>query len=363
MIRRIWDNLARPATLGALLIGGGLLWIIGPITAATASVDAWWWTAPFRAADLASVAMALTTMAGIVGIALLWEKIAGAESFTLQQHARPVGLALVVAGVGIALVHWFVLMSRVEADRMTMRPGEEVQSYETTVAGVSTSRMLPIRAVLSGVDLSGTVPQVELTFTPAGSDEPIRETLPLGEGVNVEGMRFTPVGFDQSRSKLVGTFEGKGDETIAASAAAGQSFKVSLEGPTYRVEEIVRNYMGALGAAGRMTEPDGETYWVFRRQTLEQRSASEQSGDDSGELPPGGVVGSQFAPDLDHAVRMTGVRESPGVVMVVTPRQPLWPLSVGGLFFMLGFGVIVGTGGRRDGERRKSEDREPAEST
>jgi len=354
MIRRIWDKLARPATLGALLIGAGLLWVIGPVTAATASADAWWWSAPFRAADLASVAMALTAVAGIVGIAVLWEKIAGSESFTIQQHARPIGLALVVVGVGIALVHWFVLMSRVEADRMTMRPGEEVQSYETTVAGVSTSRMLPIRAVLSGVDLAGTVPQVELTFTRAGSD---------GEGVNVEGMRFTPVGFDQSRSKLVGTFEGKGDETIAASAAAGQSFKVSLEGPNYRVEEIVRNYMGALGAAGRITEPDGETYWVFRRQTLEQRSESEESSGDSKRLPPGGVVGSEFAPDLEHAVQMNGVRESPGVVMVVTPRQPLWPLSVGGLFFMVGFGVIVGTGGRRDGERRKSEDGHSAEST
>jgi hypothetical protein len=320
-----------------LLVGAGMLLSLAPMSAGSATMSSTWWSAPFRPSGLAEVAFATLAFTAVVGVAALWDKATGDGPLDIMANARSLGLVLAITGVMISAIYWFVLLTSVSSDRVVIEPGEQIQSYSTTVAGVKVSQMLPIRASVESVDLSSDVPGIEFSFMEAGSDEAIRETLGLGDGVNVEGIRFTPVGLDTSTRRLVGTFEGTSSNTISATAGVGQSFKVSLEGDSYRVEEIVRDYMGAVGAAARIQPPDGETYWVFRKQTVSQSTEPD-------ETPPGGTQGSAFAPDFEHPVRLTEVRDVPVPEIAVTPVQPLWPLSVGGLTFMVGFGVIVGAG-------------------
>lgn len=337
MTRRVWTFLGRPGTLGWILIAAGLLWVLAPMTAGGATLNSHWWSAPLRHVDVAAVGMALVVFTAVVALGAVWKRMVGGRPLRVVDEARPLGLMLAIVGALIGVTHWFVLMSGTAADRVVVESGETIQTYETTIAGVSVDRMLPVRTGITQVALDGAVPSVSFEFTEAGSDEPVRQTLELGAGVNVNGYRFTPVGVEPGETRLIGTFRGTGEETISATAGAGQSFQVALEGPEYRVEDIVRNYMGAVGAGAKILEPDGDSYWVFREQPTSADPRAENADRDEGSA-------RSYEPELKHAVSLTELREIPAVVVSVTPVQPLWPVSTGGLLFMVGFGTVIGAG-------------------
>jgi hypothetical protein len=235
------------------------------------------------------------------------------------------GATCMVGGAALLVGYWFVAQQDLGVARTPITVGETLDHY-TIPYGDSLGSgsgakglkvMLPLRVRLSGLD-AGDAPSARLQIFEAGQTPPEPKAMSAGSGLDIKGVRLTFTGMKPDTTKLKAVFASDAPETIAAGAAKGESFQLSLDGPDYKVLEVSRNYLGAMGPAAKVRAPDIGEFWVFQR-------ASQ----------------TQVRPDLGHSIELKQLETQPAAIFAIAQTHPFWPISLGGTLFVLGFALLI----------------------
>lgn len=362
-LERLWRLATRPEVLGLLLLGAGILLWVTPLMRRSDEISGAadlqkWWTSAFYAPDMLGVAAALIAAAGILGIGLWWNRAqlgagigasadqggedlkgdAQAADIALSYEKLPdhiadlthdtrrskwplVGLAGVLLGASLLAGSWFGAQRGVLPAEMTISAGESAENYELKTRGKSLKVNLPRRVRLAELDTgeqARAVVQIHRAGDNPGASPSISRTLPAGAGVQIEGLRVTFSGIKPSADTYRAVLASATPDTIAATVGVGGTFRLGLDGPSYKVTDISENYSDFMGPAVELEGEDSERFWVFQRQNQ-----------------------AALSPNLDHAIKLERVESQPAAVFTVTPVRSFWPMSVGAAFLVLGFALLT----------------------
>ena len=322
-VDRIWSSVARTESVGLAAILAGTLLIVGALSAQGGA-----WLEPLRIPSLTPLVAGLLAAAVIVWLGVIWERfrrttavdeegeLGRGSGWQLRTLPLLGGVAM-LAGAGIVVASWFTVQASARPGRMTLSAGEKVEQFESEIAGETVDVMLPRRVHLEQTKLEG-VPWFEVSFSEAGGDPQGRRKLRPGESVRLYGYRIAPVGLTTSGGRLLGQFSSGDDGTIPQRATAGGSFKLSPQGPSYKVEEIVENYLGAVGPAARISSEEYGDFWVFERASQAE--------------PP---------PAFLHPLQLDEIERAPAVVFNVSADIGVWPAALGGSLFVCGLALCL----------------------
>ncbi|MFP4597679.1 MAG: hypothetical protein ACLFVJ_05480 [Persicimonas sp.] len=339
-IDRIWSRATEPRVAGVCLLMAGVLLAVTPWTGAPEPLVVSWWDTSLHVPGVASVAAGLAALAAVLMVGSLWnryrlvtgsvaEKTApadatlelGAETTSVKESRLPgiawTGAVCLAVGVVLVLGGWFASHSEISASRVLLTSGETIEHYSVEQGPRDLDVMLPLRLRLDRLETDGT-PTAHLQAFELGEDRPDPQAIPPGGGLELDGFRVTFVGMRSDSEKLAAVFGSDDPDTIRASATEGETFEVGLDGPTFEVLEITRDYLGAMGPAARVRSEDVGEFWVFQS-----------------------AANTQLPPDLGHSLRLEALETQPAAVFTVAKSQPFWPLSVGGTLFVLGFALLI----------------------
>ncbi|MFW5968468.1 MAG: hypothetical protein ACOCV2_13160 [Persicimonas sp.] len=340
LIDRAWRWATDPVGIGVLLVLAGLLMALTPLAQMPEMLEASWWETGLGEHTAASVAAGLCAAAVILMGGALWnryrlatdpqtERRRGSDaSFESQAHepgvreSRLPGLAwlgatCVVVGIGLVLGGWFYGQQSVNPADVALTPGETVESYTVQRGGDQMDVMLPLRLRLEGLE-TGDDPVARLQLFEAGNQPPEAQPIEPGTGLEVDEYRFTFVGMESHGAGLRAVFESDEPDTIAQTAAEGDTFQLEIDGPEYEVRELDENYQGLMGPAARVRSSKLGDFWVFQEAP---------EGDDS--------------PDLGHEIQLESLQSQPAAIFAVTKGQPFWPLAAGGSLFVVGLALLI----------------------
>lgn len=339
LVERIWSVATDVRAPGLLLLMCGILLAITPWLRTPEPLVSSWWDAALYAPGAIGVAAGLAGVAVVLLLGVLWNRYSlvtdpGHEESTIADasldiEAREIaddtrlpGLAwlggiCMVAGIATVVGYWFAAQQNLGAARVSLTPGETIESYTVPYGQQGLDVMLPLRVKLAGIE-AGDEPVAKLQLFSPGQDPPKPQPVSAGSGMELDGFRLTFVGVSPQANKLRAVIASDAPNTIKAAAGEGEAFKLALEGKEYKVVEIARNYMGVMGPAVKVRAPDIGEFWVFQR------------GSDV-----------RVKPDLDHQIVLESLQTQPAAVLTVAKTQPFWPISVGGTLFVLGFALLI----------------------
>lgn len=219
-------------------------------------------------------------------------------------------------GAVLLVASWLAILRAQPAGEMILTQGETAESFSGRVAGESVDIMLPERFRLTGVEFRDP-PVFDVALTKPGSEPHRRARIAPGQPVDVGNLRATPVGLAADSSSLRATVSSSEDDTITATAAEGETFRLRPEGTEYEVAKIVKNYLGSLGPAVQLESSKHGTFWAFQRMPETEQ------------------------PEFLHDLRVDRLEQAPGVVFSVVPLIPRWPAGVAGVLLLVGFAMLL----------------------
>lgn len=305
---RLWDLLTRPAVIGMIVAGAGLLLMVAPLSVAPDQWASTWWTQPFRQPGVLEAAVGLLAAVAVLGGGVLVHRVlhGGASAIGI------IGLMLVGAGAATGTGHWYWLQDAVPPARLTLQSNAPVQAFQTDMAGKSVDVMLPLRVEITDIRL-GTPPSFGVRTFQAGGETVLEARLGPGDSLPVGDYRLTAVGLDSEKGALRAVLQADRPRTIPAAAAPGQTFRFSPDGEEYELLEVAENYMGAMGPAARVSQEDIGKFWVFER---------------APEAEP--------TPSFIHDLSLDRLEQAPAAVLLVSKATPLWPITLAGSLIVLG---------------------------
>jgi hypothetical protein len=171
--------------------------------------------------------------------------------------------------------------------------------------------MLPSRVKVVAVDPEAAKATVEIRE--AGEEEGVRNDIFVGDPLDVGQFRFALVGLEYSaavRAAVIGKKDG-----IDARGTRGTKVRLEPDGPEYEIRQIVTNYLGFMGPAVQLADPDENTFWVFQRET-----------------------------ELDeplHGMVLRRIETAPVAVFAVAKTPMSRYVSLGAILLMLGLAMFV----------------------
>lgn len=340
LVDRVWKWATDPVGIGILLVLAGLLMALTPLAQTPEVLEASWWETGVGEHTAASIAAGLCAAAVVLMGGALWnryrlatdpqtESRRGSDATFESQEREPgvresrlpglawLGATFVVLGVGLVLGGWFYGQQSVNPSDVTLTPGETVESFTVEHGGQDLDVMLPLRLRLDGLQ-TGDEPVARLQLFEAGSEPPKPQPIEPGTGLEFDEYRFTFVGMEAHGAGLRAVFESDEPDTIAQTAAEGDTFQLEIDGSEYEVRELTENYQGLMGPAARVRSSQEGDFWVFQ------------------EAPEAGE-----GPDLGHSIRLESLQSQPAAVFAVSKGQPFWPLAGGGTLFVIGLALLI----------------------
>jgi hypothetical protein len=316
-----------------------------------------WWTSAFYAPDMLGVAAGFAAAAGILLVGALWNRVESARksldksldkspgaasssaadaTFSVDEIPAAVrdladasrravpawaGAGCMAAGLALLVGSWFAAQQDILPARVAIADGATIQNYEVPHGKTPMTVNLPRRVRLSALQL-GDEPSATIQIFQVGDDPAappsITRTLPAGAGVDMKGLRLTFSGVRPSEDALRAVLGSAEPNTVAATAGVGDTFRLSLDGPEYKVLDIRADYLDVMGPAVQIESDELGEFWVFQR-------SSE----------------AVVPPNLGHSIRLTRLESEMAGIFTVAPIQPFWPISLGGTLFVLGFSLLI----------------------
>lgn len=358
LVERIWSKAIQAQTIGILFGLAGLILMITPLLRqptkpSSTMVAGSWWTSAFYAPGELGLAAALSAVAVVLLAGILWTRVAFARpsrksegvvtaeptaDFEFEQSPIPevaldladrsrrgifpwVGAACMVAGIALLAGEWFVAQQKLPPAFTAIANGESIESFTLPHSDAPLKVNLPRRVRLKELQL-GEEPSASIQIFQVGQNPgespSINRTLPAGAGVTFNGYRITFSGVRPSEDKLRATFSSKEPDSVAATASIGKKFRLSLDGPEYKLLGIQENYLNVMGPAAEVESDELGKFWVFSRNST-----------------------TSVPPDLKHPILMDRVESEMAGIFTITPAQRFWPISLGGTLFVLGFSLLI----------------------
>lgn len=339
LVERVWEQLTDPRTPGLLLLLSGVVLVSSPWSRQPEPLALSWWESAVNLPDALSVAAGLAAAATVLLLGVLLNRYhlaTGAPKDTESgedarfesrskkevRESRVPGFAWagaisMVAGIALVVGYWFVSQRQVPAARVALAVGETIDNYQVPRGGQGLKVMLPSRVRLATLK-AGDDAAASIQIFGVAEEPPKPANIAPGQGIEVDGYRFTFIGLRPDVTKLRAVLSSDKPDTIGSSATEGETFKLSLDGQEYKVVEIARNYLGMLGPAVKVESPEHGEFWVFQR-------ASQ----------------AEVAPEFGHDIQLDRVETTPAAIFSVARSMPFWPLSAGGTLFVVGFALLI----------------------
>lgn len=321
VVDRIWATVASLEAIGlALVVAGGTLVVQAGFTAGDGG-----WLEPLRSPMVVPFVAGLLAGAAVLWLGAIWQRYFRTEvADGTARRGRWTGRTLPILGATGMLVGattmvavWFLVQAAGPTGTVVLSPGSKTEGFESRIAGEELEVMFPLRLHLQSVDLEGT-PSVKVAFSTPDEDPFGQRRLLSGEAVRMEGFRIAPIGLSTEQGSLQATIRSRRQKTIAATVAEGETFKLRPDGPEYEVQQIVKNYVDAVGPAVQLTSEARGQFWVFS-----------------------GAESDDRRPDFGHSMYVDSLQKAPGVMFAVTPDFPLWPIGLGGGLFVVGLALVM----------------------
>jgi hypothetical protein len=327
------------------LLLSGVLLVTTPWTRAPDPLVVSWWESALYVPDALGVAAGFAGVAVVLLLGVLFNRYRLAtnrsvEARSVKYEAGPdarledetrdasvkesrlpglawTGAICIVAGVALLVGYWFAAQQNLGVARVPITVGETIDHYTIPYGDDGLDVMLPLRVRLSSLD-AGDKPTASLQLFEAGETPPAAQSISAGTGLDVDGLRFTFSGMRPDATKLKAVFGSDDPNTISASAAEGETFRLGLDGPDYKVLEVSQNYLGAMGPAAKVRAPEIGEFWVFQR-----------------------AADTEVKPEFGHPIELEQVTTQPAAIFAIARAQPFWPISLGGTLFVLGFALLI----------------------
>jgi hypothetical protein len=339
LIDRAWRLLVQPASIGLLLLVASLILLVGPMNAMPSSVTYSWWTTGYQAEGMARAAASLLAMAGVLGVGLLfnrWNLGKGMPSDAPSDGVKSdkstwipaIGLSLMTLGaVGAALL-WMFAQTSISATNVSLPIGRTIEGYPAESGTGFMRVMLPSRLKVKSVDIEAGVAELELSKV---GEAGVVQPLEVGRPVDIEGMRYALVGVEYDPRVVRGVFSSRDANTISATASLGDTFKVTVDGPEYKVTQVIRDYLNILGPAVEVESETTGRFWLFQRATPIK----------SFETPNG--------------LQLDTLESAPVAIIGVSRGEPTELFGAAGIVFLLGLGLFLAKRDRVFGKTRDGE--------
>lgn len=338
-IERLWHRVVSPAGLGGLLLAAGLIFVVGPLNMLPKTPPTAWWSIALQAEGMARGGASLLAMAVVLmsGLGLVrWRTSRGdiaevdpdGPGAGRTNHIAAIGAGLMVLGAAIGTLMWVVAGSQVAASRVSLPVGKSIESYPAITVSGNMRVMLPSRLKVRSVNVDEGTAELELSKV---GDEGVVQSIRVGRPVDIDGMRYALVGIEFDPRVVRAVVAGSTPDTIATSAAVGESFRVTLDGPEYRVTQLIRDYLNVLGPAVEVENEETGRFWLFQRSNP--------------------IEGFQ----TPHGLRLEALETAPVVILGVSRRQPTEVFGSAGVLFFLGLGLFLFGRDRLYGKATKGE--------
>lgn len=338
-VERAWRLAVNPPAIGALLLTSALIAIVGPFNALPDGPALSWWSTTFQADGMARGAASLFIMAAVLGAGLLltrWQVQHGDVLDTLPDglgagkttRLPALGAALMGLGVALGVMTWMVAQSQVAPTRVALPVGKTVESYHARTVNGAMRVMLPSRLKIKSV--SADTGSAELELSKVG-ETGILQTIVVGEPVDIDGVRYALAGVEYNPQIVRALFSSRNADSVPAAANVGDTFRVTLDGPEFKVVQIARDYLNAMGPAVELESEATGKFWVFQRAT------------------PIDVF------DSPHGLKLETLETAPVVLISISRGQPLQVFGAAGVLFLAGLALFLFSHDRVFGKSRKGE--------
>ncbi len=314
-VHRMWSFLVRRQTLAAMLVTAGVLCLLAPRSGLPAVVTSDWWVRALFVPESVRAVAAILAGVGVLLIALLWQS---GERKRLSQRGL-LGAGSMVVGLLVVVFYWFTLHQSLPAGQFSLGVNETAEFYEVPSRQAAKLRvMLPMRTTLRSIQTSD-VPVARIRLAKPGDEVGATYPLTPGQVLDVDNVRIAFVGLGAGADTLraVVTSKKAGD-VPAAGGAVGDVLRFAEGGPTYEVLDVTANYFDTLGPAVQLRSEALGEFWVFQK---------------SGQ-------GDAREPDYGHDLRLMEVQAMPRAVLSVVRPRPVWPVGVGAVLFLVGWGIF-----------------------
>jgi hypothetical protein len=202
--------------------------------------------------------------------------------------------------------------------RITVPAQQKVEAYPAITATSSVKVMLPSRVFVRGVDVQEQTASLEFLRVGEEEGQGQIQTLRAFDPVEIRGFRWSVLGIEYSDAVLAAVVEPTKDGAIPAMGTVGDTLQFEIEGPTYRVTGITRNYLGVLGPAVELENDEFGKFWLFAR-----------------------AHRGKAAPDFAHGLRLDRIERAPVAILAVSeaPAQNLLPVA--GILFIVGLALFL----------------------
>ncbi len=333
----VWGKLGQPLVWGGLLVLIGLILLADVVTTLPGQSSANWWITAFRSPQsirsLATLGVMALGSAAILGMAR-WSVHRGAtpsghpDATGLQLDsprgfralAPLLGIALMVVGAAVGVGDWAASQRLMPPSRITVPPQQRIESYPAISATSSVKVMLPSRVFVRSVSVQDQTAALEFLRVGEESGQGQLQTLRAFDPVEVQGVRWSILGVEYSDAVLAAVVEPTKDGAIPAMGTVGDSLQFEIDGPTYKVTQVTRNYLGVLGPAVELENDEFGRFWVFQR-------AAASDG--------------ERTPTFDHGLKLSRLERAPVAVLAVSeaPAQDLLPVA--GILFVVGLALFL----------------------
>ena len=243
--------------VGLLLCVAGIVVMLTPTATVPQDPSQGWWVAAYRFTNAVQGGMTLLVAAAIAAAAMLVSALQ-----TRRRTWAPVAsLALMFTGILLGVTTWFFGQADVPTSRVAIAPGQTIEAYPAIESGRAFKVMLPLRIYVSEVD--STLGKAIIELRKPGEDTGIRNDIFVGDPLDVNGFQIALIGMEldpRSRSAVL-TSEGG----IERRAAMNSKVRFVPDGPEYEVRKLSLNYLGVMGPAAEIADPDGDVFWVTQR--------------------------------------------------------------------------------------------------
>lgn len=271
-LERAWRFVARPEFVGVLTFVAGLVALIAPTSNVADPPSYGWWTAAFRFPDASRVVASLLAGSAVVALGI-------AAATALSQSAAPSrsrrrrrripreklleasAWSLMIVGAATGIFVWLASQAALPPSRVAVAPGQTIESFPAIASGRSVKVMLPQR--LRVVEVDPTEGRAVIELVGAGDEAGVLNDIYVGDPLPLQGFTVALLGVETNRSVYSAVMSMEGG--IEARASVGEKVRFVPDGPQYEVRQIVRNYVGRMGPGVQLAPPEGETFWVFER--------------------------------------------------------------------------------------------------
>lgn len=311
VVTKIWRKVMQPAVLGGILGVSALVTLLAPVSELPSRVAQSWWSTPFHFPE---VLRASATLMGVA--AIIWLGVELSQGRTAKGRQRLVVAGRMLTGVGVILSVgiWLAGQTNLATSTVVLPVGGNTETIQAREVRGAVRAMLPFRLKVTSLDRTQQLASIQISkVNEPGNIYDVRAGMP----VDIQGYRIALLAVKYDDRVVQAVLDSTQANTIPAVGASGAKVKFAVNGPEYEVVQIVRNYLQAIGPAVELRHEDGTSFWVYQRAQTENYQ---------------GVDG----------IRLMSLETAPLAVLSVTPQMPMEWLSVSGILFVAGLGLLIG---------------------